>query len=138
MDVSWIVVADSRRARIFQPEAGGHKLTETAEISAEEGEAAAGGNHAEPPRGGHRTMVTRSDPQEHGAAAFARKLANALMQGRADGSFERLVLVAPPHFLGQLGECLPKEVERMVALKVSQELTHLDAAAIREHLPARW
>lgn len=138
MDASWVVVADSRRARIFQHDASGHHLTEAVEINAEEGEVAEGGNNAEPPRGGRLAMVSRKDPQEHDAAAFARKLAQALTQGRAAGSFVRLVLVAPPHFLGQLGECLPKEVERMVSLKLSQELTHLDAAAIREHLPARW
>ena len=138
MDASWIVVADSRRARIFLPDASGHRLTETTEILAEEEGAAEPAAPPEQPRGGRLAMVSRKDPQEHDAAAFARKLAQTLAQGRADGSFARLVLVAPPHFLGQLGECLSKEVERMVSLKLSQELTHLDAVAIREHLPARW
>ena len=49
---------------------------------------------------GHGSYVPQTTPKEHQADIFALELARELDSGRVENRFSRLVLVAPPAFMG--------------------------------------
>ncbi len=55
---------------------------------------------------GHGNFVEASDPHQHEALVFARELFHKLEQGRTAHQYEELMLVAGPHFLGLLRQCI--------------------------------
>ncbi len=63
------------------------------------------------------------DVQKMQKHAFVRRLADVLDSDRADGAFERLVLVAPPRTLGELRSLLSPRVSEAVACEVAKDLT---------------
>jgi protein required for attachment to host cells len=58
------------------------------------------------PGNGHRASQPKTDPKTNEARHFAQELARELNHGRASGLVERLILVAPPAFMGLLNEKL--------------------------------
>jgi protein required for attachment to host cells len=71
------------------------------------------------------------------AERFSRRLNDALERGRIDHRYARLVLVAPPRFLGALHVSLSKPLRDSVVAEVKRNLTALPAGDIRSHLPRR-
>lgn len=65
----------------------------------------------------HGTFVERSDPKEVEAEHFAQELASKLNSGRNSNSYEKLLLIASPHFQGLL--------KKHMDAKVSQKVTHV-------------
>src|SRR5262245_174830 len=55
-----------------------------------------------------------TDPKDIEAQKFARELAARLDKGRSDHAYERLVIAAPPRFLGMLRGTLDDEVTKMI------------------------
>lgn len=80
---------------------------------------------------------TGTAPGEHEAGLFAVELARRLHKDRAGHRFDALVLVADPSFLGLLRNHLDDPNRKQVILEVDKNLAHMDAAAIRAHLPER-
>lgn len=56
--------------------------------------------------GGHGNFVESSDPHQYEAKVFAHELFKKLEQGRVTHQFNSLILVASPHFLGLLRQCI--------------------------------
>ncbi len=52
---------------------------------------------------------------------FAAELAERLEAGRVAGTFQRLILVAPPHFLGLLRESLDAPTRAMVHTSLDKD-----------------
>ena len=48
--------------------------------------------------------------------------------------FDRLVVVAPPHVLGDLRKALHKKSDALLAGELHKDLTHLDGDALAAHL----
>lgn len=86
------------------------------------------GSHAEDPD-------TTATEQE--AAVFALELTRFLKKHCHEGSFDALVLIAAPAFLGIIRERLDAPMRQRVMLEVDKNLVHLDAAALRSYLPER-
>jgi len=115
----WIVVADASRARLK-----GQDL-----VSDDTGrtfDRAGTGRHGKEP-------VT--DPREAVEVEFARELAEHLREAAQEGQFEKLYLVAPPSFLGELRAVLPDGVRKLVASELSKDLTRQAPQQIRDALP---
>jgi len=68
------------------------------------------------------------------AERFARELAEALAEGVASGSYERLVLVTPPAFLGILRDKLPPRVAECVSDVIEKDYLHLDQSTLKKRL----
>jgi len=68
------------------------------------------------------------------AERFARGLAQALDEGVVSGSCERLVLVAPPAFLGVLRDKLPPRVTARVSDVIEKDYLHLDHLTLKKRL----
>ncbi len=140
---TWIMVADSARARLF-------------EIGAKDGQLFEVGGYANPeaqikpsevardrlPRTHESASTVRhakephTDPHDKSAQKFAHGLAEILEQGRTAHNYTRLLLVAPARFLGQLKHELGDQVSKLVAKSISKDYSRADAADIKAMLDA--
>lgn len=144
MSNTWILVADSGRARVFELAESGKKLAEVAcyanpdarlpgkEITTDRppsvNESMGGTRHAIEP---HTTL------REKSADRFAHTLSAALERGRQEHRYESLVLVAPSRFLGALHGCMNKPLRDRVVEEVHHDYTSLPVTELRERLPTR-
>ncbi len=83
----------------------------------------------------HHSVGGENLPHKHEAETFARRIADVLTSAYQDHRYERLVLIAPPEFLGVLRAVLPKNVSAAVICEVNKDLVHADENAIGTHLP---
>ena len=145
MDTVWILVADSARARILRCEGRtGRRLHDVEALVRGEarqhdqdlvsdrpgrGWANAGGD-------GRHAMDPPTDPVAHERALFARTLAERLKQALGERSFEHLVIVAEPSFLGTLRDALDREVAKRISVELDSNIVRIeDLEALRSHLP---
>ena len=147
---TWIVAADSSRARVLQvadPEKTFVEIEDLVNPHARLPERDLQ-TDAEPRFNGHggvgkagsgRTGGPGSDrqtkgPFEHGVELFAREVGSYLEKARTEHRYESLVLVAPPKFLGALRKAISKEVEKLVVDEMPKDLSWLNAREIERYL----
>jgi protein required for attachment to host cells len=140
----WIVVADAGAARIFGTDAPTGPITELESMTHPEGRMPAReltsdlpGRAFDSAGHGRHTMEAEVGPRQQAAIDFAGFLARRLDKARVQREIERLVLVAPPEFLGLLRKALPDQVRRMVVLEDDRDLVKLAPKEIRARLPER-
>ena len=75
-----------------------------------------------------------AEPKGVVATSFARIVAKRIEKGRVDHEFDRVVLVAPPRFLGILGKVLGTETEKCVIDRIDKDLTPLSDDEVRARL----
>lgn len=141
MSRTWVVVADSSRAKIYAAATAGADLVEHEDLVHPEGrlherdlvsdrpghdsgEAGSGPHVLDEPTPAHVEEMHR----------FAREIATRLEQGLNDKAYDRLVLVAPPKFLGALRDALPQGVAGAVAETLHKNLVQRSAEEVREHV----
>lgn len=143
MSTTWILVADSAKARLFSTSSEDDRmLVEVEDFLNPEGR---GREPAQdrPPRTHDRlgparhAIERRTSSEEKSVEFFARELDAALERGRVGHRFDSLVLVAPAHFLGALHAVLSDDVRARVIAELSKDLTNADPQTIRSHLPTR-
>lgn len=138
---TWILIADQARARLFEACAADGGMHELAGLAHPEGrqkphetgderktrvqESANAARHAAEPH---------TDPRDKVALEFAHGLAQLLESGRVEHDYERLILVAPPRFLGQLRASLGEQVARRVVASVDKNIAGAGIDAIRAEL----
>jgi protein required for attachment to host cells len=66
---------------------------------------------------GHGNFVETSDPHQFEAKAFAIELCKKLEQSRGANQFKSLVLVAEPHFMGLLRQCIENWPQQNVSIR---------------------
>ena len=105
MATTWVIVADSARARVLEAESANGPLTEvdalvhpasrlhpqkiTSDLPGRSFDRGGQGRHA---------MESQVDPRRHEQVRFATELAHYLGTARTEGRFERLVIIAGPAF----------------------------------------
>ncbi|WAR44267.1 host attachment protein [Methylomonas rapida] len=137
MTITWVIVADSSRARFFNMPSRTESLQEMEgmvhaegrmrdqeEVSDRQGGLASGGHAFEAP----------TDIAQHEADVFAKQIADRLEHGRVERAYDKLVLVAAPAFLGALRHALNDHVKNLVAMSLDKNLVSEKEAAIREHI----
>jgi protein required for attachment to host cells len=124
---TWILCADRAHARVyFTP--GRHlqllQSVEHPEGRLHDSEIATDQAGQEQARSGHRphALATHESPSETVARRFAKELATLVHDGRVDGRFDHLVLVAEPSFLGLLDEALDDATRTRVTAKIGKRL----------------
>ncbi len=139
MKKTWVVAAESSRARIFQAESRvkpmkeldglAHPLSraKVLDINADD----AGKTYDRVGQGIH-DMEKEVDPKKHEAEIFAKEVAERLHKARALGQFEELVLVAAPEFLGLLRKHLDSNTLKAVVRAVSKNLVRESEESIRK------
>ncbi|TAL96545.1 MAG: host attachment protein [Paraburkholderia sp.] len=130
--ISWVVVADGNRARIF--EANGLKLdlreiegftdpqARTRDPSLRNGEP---GQNAKP---------AQNSADDTARDQFARMLVDYLDQGRLQQRFQRLRLAIEPRFLGLVRRHMTDETRKLVFDEISGDLSKLAPKDIQRHL----
>ena len=137
----WVLVADAARARLFRVEQPRQTLTpaldeeligsnlRSREIASDRPgrtfDSGGQGRHAkEPP----------TDPARHAQEEFARDVVHVLDEKRTRRAFERLIVVAPPQFLGDLRALMPQQLQDMVSAEIAKDLSKLPAHELQDHL----
>ena len=144
-NITWVVVADSSRARIFKAESALGPLQELATLAHPEGRLHAQELTSDLPGrafdssglGGRHALEQNIDPKENEALKFARQVAEYLENGQSENQFARLVLVAAPKFLGHLRQSLSNGVVALVSQEIDKNLVQQSTEDIRRHLPER-
>jgi len=141
MKLTWILVADSTRARIFTADTSASPLEEIESFSHTEGRlhdreitSDLPGKIKSAGAGGH-TFEQPTDPKKHESDIFAHRVAQYLEDAHNANRFDQLLIVAAPSFLGLLRNHLPEQVKKQVRFELDKEITMLSAADIRQHLP---
>jgi protein required for attachment to host cells len=139
MATTWLVAADDSRARVLQVTDRERHLTEIQDLVNPAGRAQDRElqTDAEPrfngTRGGPPSDAERQGAVEHSVRVFAREVGRYLDKARIAQRFDRLVLVAPPKFLGALRKELHKEVEKLVAEELPKDLSWFNAREIERY-----
>jgi len=141
MKLTWILIADSTRARIFTADTPTSPLEEIEEFTHTEGRlhdreitSDLPGRIKSTGAGGH-AFEQPTDPKKHETDNFAHTLAQYLEKAYNENRFEQLIIVAGPTFLGLLRSHLSEHVKKLVRFELNKELTLLSADDIRQHLP---
>lgn len=138
--MSWILIANRTGARVVEKQGPQLSLLET--IDHENGrlrdrdiDSDRQGRSFDRMGASRHALSNEESAHEHDARMFARELARRLHDERLKHSFERLVLVAEPRFLGYLREALDEATERMVIATVAKDLARVALPDLPSHLP---
>jgi protein required for attachment to host cells len=142
MAYTWVVVADSTRARIFSTESASSGLTEVETMTHPEGRmhdrditTDLPGRSFDSKGNARHAMEPPTDPKHELAIEFARSIARRLDAGRVKRDFEQLAIVATPSFLGLLREQINHTCRKLVAFELNKNLVQNTPEEIRSHLP---
>jgi len=129
MPNTWIVAADSGRARFLQV-AGRDRLVEIAsllnpEARLDERDLTTDAHPRFRGTAGPGSDRQETSAQEHATELFAKRVGDYLGRARIDRRYDELVLVAPPKFLGALRHSLDKEVAKRVVDERPKDLSWL-------------
>lgn len=143
MKSTWIVVADSARARIFTLSGIGGTLQEVADLAHPESRlhdrelsSDMPGRTFDSHGQGRHSMEQATDPKEREAQAFAAEIARHIGLAQHEGSFDSLVLVAPPKFLGRLRPELSKSARDALIGELDKNLVEADAKTLQRRVSA--
>jgi protein required for attachment to host cells len=139
--VTWILVADGARARILHSEGWGSGLTpvpgqarQTTNPPTRDQVSDRPGRVHESANSARHAITPRVDWHRYEKHLFAGELAAVLNRAGQEKSFDRLVLVAPPHTLGDLRAALDKNTHKMVAAELDKDLTGLSLDDLQAQL----
>lgn len=138
MKKTWVLVADSEKARLFEFERCQEPWMETACLV--NPEPLRGETTERPPRvhesvGRTRhALEPRTDGKDKAVMRFASTIVATLQAAHEEQRFQALVLVAAPRFLGALHRQLDKTLQQCVSREIRHNLTSLDSAGIRGYL----
>jgi protein required for attachment to host cells len=138
---TWILVAESSRAKLYSASSRKGPLTEVDAFVHPEGRLHAGdlvsdraGSDGGSVGQGRHVVDDKSIPKKQENINFAKEIADYLEGARTRGTFRKLILIAPPAFLGLLRDNLSKEVRELVTEQIDKNLVQQPATVVREHL----
>jgi protein required for attachment to host cells len=142
MKPTWILVADSSRARIFSADTPSAPLKEINSLAHPEGRvheqnltSDLPGHHSDTTGAGRHGFQDETEPKEQEVIDFAKHIAKHLEQARSTNKFKQLLIVAAPAFLGTLRSELSDQTRKMVSIELDKNLTQQKPEDIRSHLP---
>ena len=132
-----VIVADNSRARIFESHDGLNHLTEQDDFVHSEAHLTNQdlvGDAAGKSRNPHGSLDPATSPKEHETRTFAKLLAKHLKALHNERHFERLILIAPPKFLGLLRKELHKPLDQLVERTIHKDLTTASVEDIIDYI----
>jgi protein required for attachment to host cells len=104
----WILVADSQHIRLLKKDGHHLKLLEEQKL--------------------------HSDHSGKGELKLAHDIADRLDASAHAHAYDRLILAAPPHMLGDLRKILSHTVQARIAAEIDKDLTKMNDAVLHEEL----
>jgi protein required for attachment to host cells len=142
MPKTWVVVAESSRAKIYELQKRNLPLKElegfahTPSRVHEQALTSDLPGRSQDSRGhGSHKMGTQVSAKEHESMEFARTIGQHLDAAHYKGKFDKLIIMSPPGFLGQLRKQLSAETRRSVHSEIDKNLVRHNTADIQQHLP---
>ena len=138
---TWVLVADTCRARFFAAEKSASPLMEVQDLTfpearLHEGDLVSDKNgRGNSPSGNAHGFGGDYGHKEESADRFAVQVCDELEAARSRGAFQKLYVVAAPAFLGLLRKHQSPPLRHLVAGEVDKNLATRDSGAIRKHLP---
>lgn len=112
----WIVVGDASGAKVYESDALLDELQAVTDVVF---------SHHALPGAGKGGAETEHDPHKLGEERFARAVAQTLNEANLKHRFDRLVVVAPPRFLGDLRAELSHGAAGRVVASIHHDWTKL-------------
>jgi protein required for attachment to host cells len=140
---TWILVGHEAGARVFENRGPGKGLDLVETIEHPEGRLRdrdidsdrPGRSFRKDSGDPRRSAMSRGEgPHDRVIADFARALADKLQHGRVENQYERLVLVAPPGFLGLLRASLDGPTAQLVVGSIDKDLATRKESELIKHL----
>jgi protein required for attachment to host cells len=137
---TWIVLADDASARLYEASGPHGSWALVTELHHPESRAKDSELGTDKPgrvkqsKGYRSAMEPPTPPKKVEVKKFARQVAKALEDGLLKEAYERLILAAPPGFLGMLRGELSERVRGRIAALVDKDYLHLDQRQARERL----
>lgn len=140
-NIKWVLVADGARGRVFVSEGPGRGITElpdrsfagTRLRSHDLGSDRPGRSIGTDGRGRH-ALAPPSDLHQQAEREFLKGIVDWLAEQEQAGRFDQLVVIAPPHALGELRQLLPRPLAQKLVQELGLDLTRADAREIGVHL----
>ncbi|AHD03700.1 host attachment protein [Leisingera methylohalidivorans] len=135
--ITLAVLANARIARMIENHGPGKGFTASERHTLQAPAVAENSDRAgtHPITGSHGSATFEaSDSKQAAEAGFARLIAEDLEKRHSAGAFDRLILTAAPHMLGQLRAALPGELKSTVIGEAGKDLTHVALDDITSHL----
>lgn len=144
MNTTWVLVADSSRARIFKtdgpraelqeietlahPESRLHEQNLTSDLPGKTFDSHGQGRHA---------MEPKMSPKQQERLSFVNQICDRLDDAVGKGWVQQLILVASPSLLGLLRKHVSTDTEKRITYQLDKNITQLSAEQIRQRLPER-
>ncbi len=139
--VTWIVVADHQRARVYENDGPGKGMAEVPGLAFEthlrpdrEIMADKPGRSHESATTGRHAIEPRTDAHRLEGKRFVEGVVEALDQAAKRDAYQRLIVVAPPRALGEFRDALPARVRDKVTGELAEDLTKAPAEDLAGHL----
>ncbi|MBS3805645.1 MAG: host attachment protein [Oleiphilaceae bacterium] len=139
-----ILVADASIAKLFRVDSPTGELIE---IRTEENkEARLPGRKLTRDKPGEQTSHARdsrsqvdsaAEPKQNETHRFAQSIVEKLEEARTAGEIDKLYVIAPPGFLGELRQKMKPPLKSLLVEEINKDLTHLNARDLRKQLPER-
>ena len=140
MAKSWIVVADSARARIFEFDPRAREFDELTGLVHEQSRSRGSdlsadkdGRSFDSRGSGRHGLERHTSPHEHEAELFARLIVERLAAGQKTGAYQKFHLAAPPAFLGILRKCLDQSLQDCLDKVLNKNIVTESPEEICEH-----
>ena len=140
MNVDWILVADRARARVLHAVPGVAVFPTIAGFVHPEGDMTRGETESDAsgriqlPGSARSAFEPHTDHKHLTAERFARELTEYLEKARQEGRFNRLFVVAPPLFLGELRKSWKAPLAAMVVSDLDKDLSGMGDHELMVHL----
>ncbi len=139
--VTWVVIADGARARIYRNDGPGRGLDAVPDRSMTGDRRRERDIMADKPGRsfdshgqGRHSMEPTTDPRDVLERQFLGELADMLQSAANAGEYDRLVLAAAPRALGELRDRMPRAVADRISAEISKDLTKLPSGDLPKHL----
>ncbi len=140
MTITWILVANASSAFLYTnrgPKQGLEKIRAYEHAASREKASDLVSDrpgHYKSAGNGHGAYIPPTDPKQNEAQQFALQLTRELEQGRNSNEFQRLILVAPPQFMGLINGNTGSALKGMVSDHFEKDYTKVDEKTLAGHL----
>ncbi|HSQ08030.1 MAG TPA: host attachment protein [Chromatiaceae bacterium] len=141
MMTTWVLVADTYRARLFGAERPASPLTELRDLASPEARLHEGdlvtdkGGRDRNPMGGGHGLGADGGHKHDVAERFAQQICDLLETARVAGQLSKLYVIAAPAFLGMLRRHQSHALKQLVVGEIDKSIAGQEPASIRKHLP---